>query len=357
MPKAPSSIFRDIMRKTSKRALRLSGKPYNKIIGHHPGRMQRATEMAIDSDFTAGSSLNKISLAKKSFYNLLRMAGSAKTSNVRGAQLSSKHAKKIVRHLQEGAVREEIESVKSAIPKLMRISNKGGTFELYNLEALREATKTGTKFSFSRAKETLRHERLHRVFDKFFSDRLPGKVAAQENFLKTVLKDAYGTSDISRLPAKEVSGIILGSKYSKSKYAEEYIVRALSRPNLTRKYRQNLKPLVDVLSKDDFFKPIFNPTQGKLPGKHPVSASRMAKLLGDHNKGVSTANRTLEKAYKSALTAEELAQWGKPQVGQEGAAKILRNTNTAGLVGVLDKDKINHQIMDVKKKTSHLFQI
>jgi len=59
------------------------------------------------------------------------------------------------------------------------------------------------------------------------------------------------------------------------------------------------------------------------------------------------------KHYQTSSDAIKQAQFIK---NNKQYQHIIKNKSTAGLVGVMDKNKINHNIMDVKKKTAHLFK-
>ena len=58
------------------------------------------------------------------------------------------------------------------------------------------------------------------------------------------------------------------------------------------------------------------------------------------------------KYYQTTANAKKQTQF---MMNNRQYEHIIKNKNTAGLVKSLDKNKVNHQIQNVKKKTDHLF--
>jgi len=310
-----------------------------KITGHHPGKMNKETEEAIDSDFTAGESWTHIKDALK----------------VMGISTGS-GSKSIARGLKEWTKtsnRQIISNLKKSGINVIRVSDdiaagfdKGTRVLKYNPARIR---RDALKLGLSPNKE-LKMAFMHESLEA--SASMPGArraIRPFKAFESSLRKELVDLDDL----------IERGSFIADSRFA-------------------STQKRIDVLSRLRNISDWSHEDIGVLTGEIRASRALGLDYSGYYNKYRSTAS--MRRAYDRATSGidisnkmgykiiakegsfikgyEKIAEIGRRTTAQTNFIKATRNKNTAGLTNkVLHEKRTQHQVMDVTEKTKHLFNI
>jgi hypothetical protein len=322
-----------------------NNKAFNKIIGHHPGWAQKQTERAIDSDFTSGESWTQIRNALKVMgistgrgvksikKGLKTFAGSA-YDDLAGAMEKSPV------HLQRSAkVTGQSGIFRKAHPSGKKIGIDIGEDALIEAKAAKiglDPEKFKKFVLFHETLESVSHEPLGMLGRKNIIPfrNLREKVANsigsfkkganpyKRGYLKAKGALGWSHADMGVVTGEIRAAEALGMDYTK--YANLYRDTGLAR-----------KILKQATSGIDLY--------GR-PGWQAIASS--GRFIDNYSKiiniGKATSGASAQKNMSKAIASR--------------GVMLPQSRPTAGLVGVMDKNKINHNIMDIKKKTDHLFK-
>jgi len=326
-----------------------NNKPIDKITGHHPGRMNKATEAAIDSDFTAGESLTQVKNAlelmgtvtgfgKKSIMQGLKKWGSLSVDDILAA--ISKSGTKV----------KFADTSKGFAGKFIGLSGgeiQGGYSYFKNTLTLNKALLEGGDASL---KTVIAHE----VLEKVYIEKALGT-----NRFKGVLKMLRGGAQKNIRPdftesIKSATGLLeKGKKLSELIQWWSHADVGVVTGELRFGREVGLKTGLDIVGRIGSSSAI---SVGTLVSPKNIRFRRGygnildIASMGRKNKILRATTERLSKAESTNVMK------GISSIAQSNARKAMGNT--AGLTNkVLHERSVNHTIINQAEKTKHLFKM
>lgn len=289
--------------------------PMNKIIGHHPGRMNKITEEVIGSDFTAGRSWTHVKDA-------LALMGVKTGVGKKAIQSGLKEWSKL-------SPEQMIKNIRKSGTKVTSVALSPDRAAEYNSILNRIRYDPKKILSYADKKVTLAHEVLEKVYaeKEWGRRRIPG-----------MLRELFGIKSKTKLlaPKDVLSGKSVGFQH-------------MDVGVITGEMRFAKATGVDFSETVRRHKNIFN--EKFLTKKDKFFTKGYKKILN-----IGGADKPILQEVKTE--AISMAEYNRI-LGARAHENLVKSvSNTVGLTNkVMHENRTQHQIMDIWEKTKHLFNI